>query len=195
MRCWSLRRPPSGAQSGVTLIELVVAVAVLAILVSIAVPSFREVALNNRASNITNDLLADLSTARSEAVKLAGRAAVLASGDTWADGWDVFVDDNGNGVRDDDEELIKTVEDINAGRSENNRFVVHAVEGAVSGSTVTDVLAFGAMGQLVTPDGGARVLLCRPDGNTARSRGIRIDISGRMQAVRDVSNLDSSCSL
>lgn len=190
MRCWSLRRLPSGFQSGVTLIELVVAVAVLAILVSIAVPSFREVALNNRASNITNDLLADLSTARSEAVKLAGRAAVLASGDTWADGWDVFVDDNGNGTIDDDEEVIKTVGDINVGRSDNNKFGVTGLAGDGSGA---ELIVFGPMGQLLEPADGARLIVCRPDGDSERSRGIRIDISGRMQAVRDATALGGDC--
>ncbi|MCK9489586.1 MAG: GspH/FimT family pseudopilin [Xanthomonadales bacterium] len=193
MRCWSLRRPPSGFQSGVTLIELVVAVAVLAILVSIAVPSFREVALNNRASSITNDLLADLSTARSEAVKVAGRAAVLASGATWADGWDVFVDDNGNGTIDDDEEVIKTVGDINLGRGDNNKFGLTGLAGATSGGSGAEAIVFGPMGQLLEPADGARLIVCRPDGNSERSRGIRIDISGRMQAVRDATVLGGDC--
>lgn len=178
---------------GVTLIELIVALAVLAILVAIAVPSFREVSLNNRASSINNELLTDLSMARSEAVKLAGRAAAQASGDSWADGWQVFIDSNGNNVLDEDEEVLKTVVDINEGKPEINRFTLEGLAGATDGTSSAAVIVFGPMGQLLEPATGARLVLCRPDGNTERSRGIRIDISGRMQAVRDVSALAGSC--
>lgn len=90
--------------SGFTLIELMVTISVLAILLSIAVPSFQSFVLNSRLTATTNDLASALAVARSEAVKRATRVTVCKSansgaasptcstGANWQDGWIVFVD-------------------------------------------------------------------------------------------------------
>ncbi|MCK7574692.1 MAG: GspH/FimT family pseudopilin [Chromatiales bacterium] len=57
------------AQRGFTLLEAMVTVAILAILVSIGVPSFRDMAERYRVTTVANDLLYYLQLARSEAVK------------------------------------------------------------------------------------------------------------------------------
>ena len=54
---------------GVTLLELLVTIVVLAILVTIAVPSFRNLAERRRLVNATEAFYADLQFARSETVK------------------------------------------------------------------------------------------------------------------------------
>jgi prepilin-type N-terminal cleavage/methylation domain-containing protein len=56
-------------ESGVTLLELMFAVAVLALILGIGVPSFGDFVRNSRMSAAANDLITDLSVARSEAVK------------------------------------------------------------------------------------------------------------------------------
>lgn len=90
--------------SGFTLIELMVTISVLAILMSIAIPSFQGFILNSRLTATTNDLASALAFARSEAVKRATRVTVCKSANTgasspicsagasWQDGWIVFVD-------------------------------------------------------------------------------------------------------
>lgn len=55
---------------GFTLIELLVALLILAILVSIGLPSFRNLILDNRLTSSTNTLVGALQMARSEAVTL-----------------------------------------------------------------------------------------------------------------------------
>ena len=54
---------------GFTLVELMVTVAVAAILISVAVPSFRNMIISNRLSTISSDLADVMSLARSESIK------------------------------------------------------------------------------------------------------------------------------
>ncbi|HKM28006.1 MAG TPA: GspH/FimT family pseudopilin [Thiopseudomonas sp.] len=56
-------------QKGFTLIELMVAVAILAIVLSIAIPSFSTILLNNRISTTADELHTAVQLARSEAIK------------------------------------------------------------------------------------------------------------------------------
>jgi type IV fimbrial biogenesis protein FimT len=91
---------------GLTLIELMVTVVVLAILLAIGVPSFREFYLNNRITSQINMLHSHLLLARSEAVKRNRPAQVCglkAGGQAcadqdWSQGWVVFVDRDGDGL-------------------------------------------------------------------------------------------------
>lgn len=56
-------------QAGFTLIELMVALAVLAIVLGIGVPSFQNIMERNRAASQTNELLGALQATRSEAIR------------------------------------------------------------------------------------------------------------------------------
>ncbi|GIX23449.1 MULTISPECIES: GspH/FimT family pseudopilin [Caldimonas] len=55
--------------SGFTLVELMVALAVLAILLGLGVPSFRAMIESNRATSQTNEVLGALHAARAEAIR------------------------------------------------------------------------------------------------------------------------------
>ncbi len=54
---------------GFTIVELMITLAVAAVLLVIAVPSFRSIMLSSRLDTAANDLVASLNTARMEAVK------------------------------------------------------------------------------------------------------------------------------
>ncbi|UCV20470.1 GspH/FimT family pseudopilin [Ferribacterium limneticum] len=96
--------------SGFTLVEMMVVAAILAILASIALPSFRPMIANNRIVANTNDLIADLALARSEAAKRGGTTVVTVcassdgsscSGSTdWSGGRLVFLDGGTQGAVD-----------------------------------------------------------------------------------------------
>ncbi|MFB1487585.1 MULTISPECIES: GspH/FimT family pseudopilin [unclassified Thiocapsa] len=89
------------AYRGFTLLELMVTVAIAAILLTLGVPSFRDLVQNNRAATQVNALVTALSLARSEAVRRGQHVSICPStdqetctgGDDWDDGWIVFVDD------------------------------------------------------------------------------------------------------
>ena len=64
---------------GFSLIELMVAVAIIAIIATIAVPSFSALLQNSRLSSATNSVLGALQTARSEAATLRSTIKVCAA--------------------------------------------------------------------------------------------------------------------
>lgn len=78
---------------GFTLIELMVTVALVAILLAVAVPSLTTFQRNAQLTSFSNTLLAAINAARGEAMK-RGRSAMVVpvDGSSWSSGWVVFVD-------------------------------------------------------------------------------------------------------
>lgn len=75
--------------AGVTLIELMVTIAVLAILASFAVPSMSSMMRQNELVSTANSLSTSITIARSEAIKRKQNVILKPSGSTWADGWSI----------------------------------------------------------------------------------------------------------
>lgn len=82
---------------GFTLIELLMGIVILAILLGVGIPSFRQFIQNNRATTITNDLVAAVHLARSEALRrranvtvCAGTGGACVAQTSWAIGWQVI---------------------------------------------------------------------------------------------------------
>jgi len=89
---------------GFTLVELMVTIAIVAILLAVALPSFEGSMRSNRVATATNELISTLSLARSEAIRSPGGALVCTTSDgvdcdasDWNTGWMVWVDWNGDG--------------------------------------------------------------------------------------------------
>jgi len=94
-------------QSGFTLIELMVVIAIAVILITSAIPGFQSFIQNNRLSTTTHQFVTSVNLSRSEAVKRGKQVTMCKSSDSstctnsngWEQGWIVFVDDNGDGQR------------------------------------------------------------------------------------------------
>jgi len=90
-------------QSGFTLIELMVTLIIAGILYAVAGPSISNVVSEKQSVATTNELLAALHIARSEAVKLNQRVTICESSNgtscsstgEWENGWIVFIDSLG----------------------------------------------------------------------------------------------------
>lgn len=98
------------AARGFTLIELIVTVAVAGILAAVAVPSFLDFIASSRASAEVRSLARFIASARSEAITRGTEVNVSRIGNSWSDGWRIWVDSNGNGSYNDGEALKQVVE-------------------------------------------------------------------------------------
>lgn len=86
---------------GLTLVELMVTLAVLAILLSLAAPSFSSLLASTRMSSQTNEFMGTLNLARSEAVRRVQPVSLRASDSdnyNYSKGWTVFPDADGDGL-------------------------------------------------------------------------------------------------
>ena len=76
--------------AGFTLVELVVTIAIVGILASVAIPSFSSSIATTRARSVATDLYMTLVKARSEAVK-RNTAVIISPGESgWNKGWTVY---------------------------------------------------------------------------------------------------------
>ncbi|WP_372778456.1 GspH/FimT family pseudopilin [Litorivivens sp.] len=86
-----------GKNRGFTLMEMLVTLAVVAIVASLAVPSFQNMIATQRVRSAANDLVASLNFARSEAVKRNATVTMTPAAGGWSDGWTVA--SGGNNLR------------------------------------------------------------------------------------------------
>ena len=143
-------QPRNNKKAGFTLIELMVVLAVAIIIASVGIPSMYRLIADNRLATYTNELVADINLARSEAIKRSQRVIfckVACNEDAdWNAGWVVFEDiDNDNVVDPNEvirlhESLSNTVDiDLNIA---GNRLVYNARglldNGAMSTFTISD---------------------------------------------------------
>lgn len=95
--------------SGFTLTELMVVLAIAAVLLAVATPSLRQLIERQRLRTTANDLFAAIDLVRSQAIT-RGRRVTMApldpTGSDWSKGWVVFIDRNDNRRPDADEEVI-----------------------------------------------------------------------------------------
>ena len=99
------RRPALQGQRGLSLIELMIAISLLALALGLGVPSLRDMIDNNRVARQATLLQSDLRLARTEAVRRGAPVGLCTSSTgtgctaaaTWRDGWIVFSNRQGDG--------------------------------------------------------------------------------------------------
>lgn len=150
--------------SGFTLLELMVVLAIAAIIFGMAVPSFMQLTIRNRIVSYTNDFIGTVNFARSEAIRRAAPVSICptpdgaACGGAWSDGWIVFANADGDSPAEVDagEPVLKVYDGLAADYSLNSEAAIatdltYAADGSAN---VTGVLA-----------------VCH-EGNTVNSRAI-----------------------
>lgn len=176
-------------ERGLSLIEVMVSTTLLAVLLSLAAPSFSKMTSSTRISAQAAEFANSLHLARAEAVRRGTPAAVRsASGSAdFSDGWVVFPDANGDGVQasgtDTKDGLPVLVQPATQGvkiqrvtRSDTFGVVTYA---AVSGS-VTDrmFVVFNSRG--VNASGPSYFRACNATGSSPMGRIVEVSASGRV---------------
>ncbi len=137
-------QPLRDGERGFTLVELVMVLAVMAVLVTFAVPSLRSLMDSSKLTAASNSLLSSMHLARSEAIKRGTRVVLCKTADGvvcaerggWEQGWMVFHDINNNGERDGNEVVIQRIEPLAASlRLTGNSTVARYVSFISTGGT------------------------------------------------------------
>jgi type IV fimbrial biogenesis protein FimT len=165
---------------GFTLVELMVALAIAAILMTVAVPSMQDAALNGKLRAQSNAFLASLHLARSEAIKRNGRVVLCKSSDGvdcavsggWEQGWIVFSDNNNDANRagDTDEVIVERHEPLASG------FLLRG------GASVASYISFNPAGSTMSTSGALQfgsVTLCRSQPMSDQGKQIVLNAAGR----------------
>lgn len=144
--------------SGFTLIELMLVVALMAILFTVAIPNFTSFISNQQVKAASFELVSVLSYARSEAIKLNQNVVLNSKDGNWKNGWDLKATSAPS-----DSEPIFT-----------------------SGTKTGIMIAADVTNIVYRPDGRANTtvpiqfILCDPKGSAAVLRRlVRLDTSGR----------------
>ncbi len=165
-------------ENGFSLIELMVTLGMATIVMSIAIPSFRSVIMDNRLVTQANEFVTSINLARSAAVRYQRNAMVCASANydaavpsctastDWSNGWIVWVDKNRNAATDANE-VLSVFAPLN--------------DASTFSSLGTAGLTYNARGFSLA--GGDDLVLC--DSRTAETgRFIRVNAVGRTNISR-----------
>lgn len=171
------------AHRGLSLIEVLVVMAIAAILLGIGVPNMQTFILNNRLASSTHEFYTALQFARSEAVRRGAQVTLVHNGGAgsgnWGAGWTMFVDADRNGVQDAGEETLRTGAPLEPPLT------------LYGNANFANFIAFDASGRLTTAGGGAFVV-CHGanlvEGGQSRSRAVLVNGAGRVRLGLDSNN-------
>lgn len=170
---------------GVTIIEVMVVVLILAVVAAVAAPNLNRLFVNNRLETANNEFMASLNLARSEALRRGlpvtmGRVPsdgdCVAPSKDWTCGWRIFVDLNEDGVCNscdstlDGEVTIRVVQSLSVTKPQSARtlslYSSPAIQrtlrdGTVIANGLAEFIPFSADGRipLVIDDGDDKLKL------------------------------------
>lgn len=162
-----------------TLVELMVTLAVAAILLSVGVPAFQSLVKNNRLTGATNELAAVINAGRSEAIRRGTTVTLCASSNAsgcnttdWALGWLLFSDTDGDGTPDAGEPMLR----VQAGAPTG-------ISIATTGFDDAGAIQYLANGFIAGADDGSFVIC--DDRGAGEARAINLNASGRPSQALD----------
>ena len=185
---------------GFTLYELMITVAIVALILAFGIPNLRELALNGRMTSTANDLQAAFTLARSEAARAKSNVTICASADptgtadcdgAWSQGYIVFVDkEEPYGRRADGEPILRVHPPAASG-----------VLFRVAGDATYFMFAPNGLGQRIgDSEPLSQVVICDERGNVTAAGGnsaarlFVVTPLGRSAIVRDTVSIERALS-
>lgn len=177
------------AQRGFTLPEMMVTLAVTAIITSLAVPSMKHLVDSNKRTTDTNELVATFHAARSAAITRNLQVTICPSSDTmscndgrWQDGLIYFTDNNQDrkvSVEDEILGAIKGIADVTIRSQDFKQFLAFRPNGQVMVNTIVE--------------NSGEILLC-DDRSAELSRSLILHVGGKPQiAVNTAPDAYAAC--
>ena len=182
-------------QKAVTLVELLIVIAIVGIISSIALPSYRSLVITNRINSFATNLHGSLLLARTEAIKRSRSVAICKSSNAdhtvpscdvtasiagtntgWGSGWLIFVDSNNDGLFLAPDVLLRV----------QSNFISSVNDGSIvptnpDGSAGNEFIAFNATGQTVA---AINFVINRPTSDTVAShnKAVCVLVGGRARS-------------
>ena len=167
---------PFKTHYGLTLLEMLVAVAVLAIVLTTVAPNVQSILIKNRITSDLNNLSAVTQRARFTAVDeqtnvvLCPTENYASCVNSWQNAKMVFIDSNGNGSRDGNENLVVASDPLNSAN------IIYGVTGS---------LVFNEQGGI---DTSATITLCPKDNDVKYASALLLSLYGRVSVAVDSNN-------
>ena len=171
-RVWAQAKCSSSR--GFTLIELMIAIGLSALLLSMAIPALDQFTTSAKQTSAVNDFVASMHVARSTAITTNFRTTVCASAGganceavSWDEGWIVFSDRDSDQTVDSDETIVATsagMEGLTIQSGEFGTFLMYRPNGRVMTTSAT-----GNSGQFTVCD----------NRGSDHAKVLIVDLSGR----------------
>lgn len=180
-------------QSGFTLLELMIVVALMGVLMAVGIPSFNAMLTTNEMADTTNELVLSLRRARAEAI-VSGRDAVVCSSvdasscsgvaGNWNKGWLIMVDRNLDGsYKESDDELVW----VKQMKSNTSNTITPSPTTATIGATAdfTQRVTFSYTGELKDGTAGDFHVCSGVTGSGYPRREITVTVGGEATLVKN----------
>jgi type IV fimbrial biogenesis protein FimT len=171
-----------GPQFGFNIIELMVTMAIITIMATVAIPSFMAMSQDNRLAVRYNDFLGTLNLARNEALSRGTRVTICkwgvgddCNGQEWEDGWIVYVDKNRNKMVDNNERPVIRVYPPLSKNEGRNQITLRGTH------TAANQIIFNAQGML---SASGSLTFCDKRGSS-HARGLILSRSGQARVAKD----------
>lgn len=193
-------------ETGFTIIELMMTVLVASIVLAVGMPSLKTFIQNGRITLVTNELVAAVNVARSNAIKQAAFACVCPSDNVnaatpactasgnWEMGWIAFTDTTGNCVDSSNGVLLKVWDGSEYSPSQL------AVRNSDPSITAQNFIRFNSRGVTQLASGRSqrgvfsicdeRGVTSDPQGNSV-ARAVQLSVTGSVRSNRIASQIDA----
>ena len=175
----ALRPPPGTSADGLTISELLAALAVTAVLAGTAIPAVSGLIGRSQSDAAIGQMVQAVQFTRHQAIVrrvtatlCPGRGPLCGARDTWHEGAMIFLDANANGSREPGEEIVQRL----TGLPEGYRVAWRSFRNRRSLSMKPDGATDWQPGNMV---------LCPPDGDARNARQLIVNAQGRVRLSRD----------